>query len=228
MGVNARVAMYPMQIGLATMDFHIRGRWPAERYVQMAGVHATIMESLGAILCSVRAFDGIATLSEGDKPRATPGTNARSHMDWEVMLSSSTALLDPQYLSEICLTFDVLSKALRNGERLNHASFSLQENHFKYSARNRRIGELLRKGADGGGGGGGGAGQGSDVLRWSVLRDPMYLRYTTARMAALTLATELDKLRAIVQSLVGESSLRGFDMLKDQHDERLYRVARQA
>lgn len=227
MGVNARVAMYPMQIGLATMDFHIRGRWPAERYVQMAGVHATIMESLGAILCSVRAFDGIATLSEGDKPRATPGTNARSHMDWEVMLSSSTALLDPQYLSEICLTFDVLSKALRNGERLNHASFSLQENHFKYSARNRRIGELLRKGTDGGGGGGG-AGQGSDVLRWSVLRDPMYLRYTTARMAALTLATELDKLRAIVQSLVGESSLRGFDMLKDQHDERLYRVARQA
>lgn len=222
MAVNTRVAMYPMQIGLASMDFQIRGRWPAERYVEIASVHATIVESLGAILTSVRAFDGIKTVS-GDE------TNAKNHLDpsvpgqrdWQLMLSSSTSLLDPQYLSEICMILDLLSKALRNGERLNHASFSLLENHFRYGVRNRRVDEFLRRKSAAETS----STQGEDVLGWNLLCDPMYLRYTTARMAAIALASELDKFKAIVQDLVGESSLRGFDMLKEKHEERLYRAA---
>ncbi|KAJ1037946.1 hypothetical protein NDA11_007442 [Ustilago hordei] len=231
MAVNARVATYPMQIGMASMDFHIRGRWPSERYVEIASVHATIVESLGAILSSVRAFDGYATSSADDvtsKKAAVP--TKRERMDWQLMMSSSTSLLDPQYLSEICTIFDLLSKALRNGERLNHASFSLLENHFKYGERNRRLDAILRKNAAAkkglaeGNKEEGPALEGEDVLDWSVLQDAMYLRYTTARMAAITLATELDKFKAIVQDLVGESSLHGFDMLKERHDERLYQA----
>lgn len=225
MAVSGAVATYGMQIGLASMDFHIRGRWPAERYVEIAAVHATILESLGAIVSSVRAFDGLTTLStDGDmtKSRAPP-----SRLDWQTLLSTSTSLLDPQYLSEICMMFDLLSKALRNGERLQHASFSLLENHFKYAARNRNIDAFLRKKAAEErklAEGSQGTTEGEDVLSWSVLRDPMYLRYTTARMAAIALATELDKFKAIVQDLVGENSLVGFDMLKERYDERMYRA----
>ncbi|SNX87919.1 uncharacterized protein MEPE_06630 [Melanopsichium pennsylvanicum] len=232
MAVSARIASYPMQIGLASMDFHIRGRWPAERYVEIASVHATLLESLGAMVTSVKAFDGVDTLSRGDSTnRKSSKQTGVSSMDWQMMLSSTTSLLDPQYLSEICMVFDLLSKALQNGERLNHASFSLLENHFKYAGRNRTIDTFLRQkaaeqnrprediqGSEQ-------AWHGEDVLSWSVLCDPMYLRYTTARMAAITLATELDKFKAIVQDLVGESSLRGFDMLKERHDERLYSAA---
>lgn len=231
MAVNARVATYPMQIGLASMDFHIRGRWPSERYVEIASVHATIVESLGAILSSVRAFDGIMTSAEGDTTsrKDLSGTEA-GETDWQLQLASSTSLLDPQYLSEICMVFDLLSKALRNGERVNHASFSLLENHFKYAGRNRRINEFLRKktaeqkALAEGNQSGEPMTEGEDVLSWNVLRDPMYLRYTTARMAAITLATELDKFKAIVRDLVGESSLRGFDMLKERYDDRSYRA----
>ncbi|KAJ1021936.1 hypothetical protein NDA16_003698 [Ustilago loliicola] len=232
MAVNARVATYSMQIGLASMDFHIRGRWPSERYVEIVAVHATIVESLGAILSSVRAFDGLAILSADDATgRKASAQASGDQMDWQLMLSSSTSLLDPQYLSEICMIFDLLSKALRNGERLNHASFSLLENHFKYADRNRRVDAFLGKNAAAKKRLAEGRNdevsrlEGQDVLSWNVLRDPMYLRYTTARMAAITLATELDKFKAIVQDLVGESSLHGFDMLKERHDERLYRAA---
>ncbi|SPO31677.1 uncharacterized protein UTRI_06624_B [Ustilago trichophora] len=232
MAVNARVATYPMQIGLASMDFHIRGRWPAERYVEIASVHATIVEALGSIISSVRAFDGFATLSSGDTAtrKGASGTEISS-MDWQLTLSSTTSLLDPQYLSEICMMFDLLSKALRNGERLNHASFSLLENHFKYANRNRTVDALLRrkeaeaKRKKTGRSNDENETQGEDVLNWSVLRDPLYLRYTTARMASITLASELDKFKAIVQDLVGESSLRGFDMLKERYDERIYQAA---
>ena len=230
MAVNARIATYPMQIGLASMDFHIRGRWPAERYAEIASVHATIIESLGAIFSSVRAFDGYVISSPGDvSENKSSITTARHTRDWQRMLVSTTSLLDPQYLSEICVIFDLLSKALRNGERLNHASFSLLENHFKYASRNRTVDAFLRQKAaeqQGQAGVGGElATQGEDVISWGVLRDPMYLRYTTARMASITLAAELDKFKAIVQDLVGESSLRGFDMLKEKHDNRMYRAA---
>ncbi len=229
MAISANVASYPMQIGLATMDFHIRGRWPAERYAEIAAVHATILESLGAIVSSVRAFDGLTTLSSDEdmvKGRHVSEVDS-SKLDWQSLLSTSTSLLDPQYLSEICMIFDLLSKALRNGERLNHASFSLLENYFKYANRNRHIDAFLRrKRAEGlkQAETSPGTTEGVDVLSWGVLRDPMYLRYTTARMAAITLATELDKFKAIVQDLVGENSLIGFDTLKERHDERMYRA----
>ncbi len=185
-----------MQIGLASMDFHIRvGGQPSV----MSRSQPCTQRSLSRwepSSSSVRAFDGLTTLSSDEdrtRSRAPP-----SRLDWQTLLSTSTSLLDPQYLSEICMMFDLLSKALRNGERLQHASFSLLENHFKYSVRNRNIDAFLRKKAVGkqqslteGGGRG----------EWSVLLDPMYLRYTTARMAAITLATELDKFKAIVQDL---------------------------
>ncbi|GAC95013.1 hypothetical protein PHSY_002588 [Pseudozyma hubeiensis SY62] len=224
MAVNARIAMYPMQIGMATMDFHIRGRWPAERYVEIATVHATILESLGAIVTSVRAFDGLSTVPEADTSRPSAASKrGEDQVDWQLLMSTSTSLLDPQYLSEICTVFDLLSKALRNGERLNHAYFSLLENNFKYANRNRSVDAFLRR-QDAEGRGQEVPRQGQDVLNWGILRDPMYLRYTTARMASITLAGELDKFRAIVQDLVGESSLRGFDMLKETHDERMMRA----
>ncbi|EST06750.2 protein of unknown function DUF2422 [Kalmanozyma brasiliensis GHG001] len=225
MAISGAVATYGSQIGLASMDFHIRGRWPAERYVEIAAVHAAILESLGGIVSSVRAFDGLTTLSnDGD---VTKSRAPKSRLDWQTLLSTSTSLLDPQYLSEICMMFDLLSKALRNGERLQHASFSLLENHFKYAASNRNIDAFLRKKASEErklAEGTQGTTEGEDVLSWSVLRDPMYLRYTTARMAAIALATELDKFKAIVQDLVGENSLVGFDMLKEKYDERMVRA----
>ncbi|TKY86957.1 hypothetical protein EX895_003634 [Sporisorium graminicola] len=228
MAIAVAIASYPMQIGLATMDFHIRGRWPSERYVEIAAIHATILESLGAIVSSVRAFDQLPTPAEGDAiKRVTASSETRmSQNDWQVLLSSSTSLLDPQHLAEICTMFDLLSKALKNGERLNHASFLLLENHFKYAHRNGNIERFLRKrAAVERGESEQNTTDGEDVLSWGVLLDPMYLRYTTARMASLTLVAQLDKFKAIVQDLVGESSLRGFDMLKEQYDERSYRVA---
>lgn len=227
MAIATQVSSYPMQIGLASMDFHIRGRWPAERYVEIAAIHATLVEPLGAILSSVRAFDQLATSSDGDVIQRTATMKAdRSQNDWQVLLSLSTSLLDPQHLAEICTMFDLLSKALKNGERLNHASFSLLENHFKYAARNRSLERFLRRRAAAEKGEGEqGATEGEDVLSWSVLLDPMYLRYTTATMASITLVAQLDKFKAVVQDLVGESSLRGFDMLKEQYDERTYRAA---
>lgn len=223
MAISARVAMYPMQIRMAAMDFHIRGRWPVERYVEIATVHATIVESLGSIISSIRAFDGMPTVSEGaTPPKSVPSEPNKSEMDWQQLMRLTT-LLDPQYLSEICTMFDLLSKALRNGERLNHASLSLLENYFVYTQRSRNLDAFLRKkDAEKGGQT---AIEGQDVVSWAVLRDPMYLRFTTARMAAITLAAELDKFKAIVQDLVGESSLRGFDMLKEEHDERMLRAA---
>ncbi|CBQ71419.1 conserved hypothetical protein [Sporisorium reilianum SRZ2] len=228
MTIATEIASYPMQIGLATMDFHIRGRWPAERYVELAAIHATILESLGAIVSSVRAFDQLGIAPDGDVVRRTVSTKDRSQNDWLVLLSSSTSLLDPQYLAEICTMFDLLSKALKNGERLNHTSFSLLENHFKYAHRNRNMQRFLHRQAavdKGLAESIQGKVQGEDILSWSVLLDPMYLRYTTARLASVTLAAQLDKFKAVVQDLVGESALHGFDMLKEEYDQRWYRAA---
>ncbi len=228
MSLNSNIATYSSQIALATSDFQIRGRWPQERYAEIATVHATILEALGAITSSIRAFDGIATTTEGSTTisPSSSGQLNEGEKDWQLTLLYSTSLLDPQYLSEICTMFDLLSKSLRNGERLNHASFSLLENHFKYALRNRKVEAYLRKKQAGQDGNSPGEllTEGEDMLSWKVLRDPMYLRYITARMASITLATELDKLKAIVHDLVGESSLRGFDMLKEKSDERMYRA----
>ncbi|EPQ25662.1 uncharacterized protein PFL1_06799 [Pseudozyma flocculosa PF-1] len=219
-GSHMRLATLMQQIGLASVDLQLRGRWPKERYLELASIHSMLLESLMQLYISVDALQVTSELGSANLGVDRP----EQHEAWRRRLVQDTGFLYPQFISEVCLTLDLLGKSLRSGERLSHCQFGLLENLARYSYLTRIVSERQRQAARsatvGGAAGGGADAVDDELVTLESLKDPLFMRYITASMSVLTLAAQLDRFREVVKDLVGQVPLPGFDRHRDEFGER--------
>lgn len=175
-------------INMAGLDFTNTGPWQKDKYLALLSIHGRLLEAISQMSTALDGLD----------------------IQWRRKMIHTTAILDPNTISDISLTLTLLGSALRNGSPLPHASFMLLEHTTLNQSRTRGVERLIEE-----------KGQENDLFSLATLIDRQFMKHVSDVMALITFSRQMDRFQAIVYDLVGEIDLPGFDQLKKHYDERL-------
>jgi hypothetical protein len=176
-------------IAMASLDVANTGPWQKDKYLALLAIHHRLLECIAQMAGALYGLD----------------------LKWRRKMLHTTAILDPNTISDISMTLTLLGNALRSGTPLPHASTVLLERTLLNQTRSRRVGRVID----------GKEGKEDDLFTIATLQDPHFMKHTAGVMALIAFAKQLDKFQAVVRDLVGEIDLPGFDELKKHYDQRL-------
>ncbi|KAJ7745343.1 hypothetical protein B0H16DRAFT_977704 [Mycena metata] len=186
----------------------VQGRWPHEQYELLHAKESKLITALGLLAGAFSKLD----------PK------------WCSLLVHRTPFLNPNLLSDVFATVDILSNALANGHPLPASLPCLRERLMYHEALIRSmdsqrpaepatkvdipdetdaesvISEFVAGKVEG-------ASIGFEELSLSVLMDEQLPTHSTAVIALGSILTLIDEIGAIVRELCGQTTFRGFDTL---------------